>query len=179
MPRDLKQTDRNEFIIMDAISACEIKLYYRQPTTAERIGFQRLAWQRQGKKVINRTPEARAQYGARILTGIREGDFSCGEDAAGHPILIASEPGALNYRPDWKELVISTAGDLLMVLGMQVFEGSFNELVKAFQANKDDQPEEPTEPDPEEEEPLEEPFQLPPDPDEAVEILPLAPNSNG
>ena len=175
MPRDLKQTDRNEFNIMDAISACEIKLYYRQPTTAERIGFQRMAWQRQGKKVANRTPEARAHYGALILTGIREGDFSCGEDAAGHPILIASEPGALNYRSDWKELVAGTAGDLLMMLGMQVFEGSFSELVKAVKAADADDDDEP--------EPAGEPAtELPPlspAPDEAVEIVPLEPNSNG
>ena len=170
MPRDLKQTDRNEIRIQDAISACEIVLYYRQPTTAERIGFQRAAWVRQGKKVHNRTAEARAKYGEIILTGIREGDFSCGTDAAGNPILIASEPGALNYRPDWKELVAATAGDLLMLLGMQVFEGSFQELVKAAKSSGAVADEE--------EDEIVEGGDLPTH-EEGVDVAPLEPSSNG
>lgn len=131
MPRDLKQTDRNEFKVNDTIGGCQILLFWRHPTTTERIGFQRDAWQREGKKVYNRTPEARAKYGELILTGIREGDFSDGIDADGNPVLIASDPHSPNYRANWKELVAAAAGDLLMSLGMRVFEGSFQELVKA------------------------------------------------
>ncbi len=169
MPRDLQQTDRNEMIIQDAISACEIVLYYRQPTTPERIGFQRASWVRKGKKVHNRTAEARAHYGALILTGIREGDFSCGS------ALISSDPASPAYRADWKELVTATAGDLLMLLGMQVFEGSFQELVKAVattQATSDDG--DPDADDPDDNEP-----EITIEADEVAEILPLEPSSNG
>lgn len=134
MPRDLQQSDRNEMIIQDAISACTLVLYYRQPTTAERIGFQRASWVRKGKKTINRSAEARAQYGAAILTGIREGDFTAGQGADGKEIFISSDQSSPVFCPDWKEKVIATAGDLLMLLGMQVFEGSLQQLVKAVQA---------------------------------------------
>lgn len=176
MPRDLQQSTRNEMIIQDALSGCSLVLYYRQPTTAERIAFQRDSWKRKGKKLHNHTPEARAQYGAVVLTGVREGDFSCGKDAAGNPILIASDPGSLNYRSDWKELVIATAGDLLLLLGMQVFEGSFQELLKAAQiqtgAAEEDEAADDGDADPDADA----------DPivaDSGADIVPLAANSNG
>jgi hypothetical protein len=154
MPRDLKQTDRNEMKIDDAISGCDLVLYYRQPTTQERIDFQRASFSRKGKKVIVRTPEARAEFGALVLTGIRPGDFSAGTDDSGKPILIASDPDSPDYTPNWKDQVVATAGDLLMLLGMQVFEGSMQALMKNAAPDVDDEDDEET-------------------------VLPLATSSNG
>lgn len=130
MPRDLKQTDRNEMKIDDAISGCDLVLYYRQPTTQERIDFQRASFSRKGKKIINRRSEAQVEYGAVILTGIREGDFTAGTDENGKAVFISSDVTSTAYREDWKELVSATAGDLLMLLGLQIFEGSLQQLMK-------------------------------------------------
>lgn len=117
MPRDLMQSDRNELKIKDSISGDEIVLFYRLPATKDRIAFQKACWKREGNKLFSRIHDARAKYGAEILTGIREGDFVFG----GKP--VASDEGSPNYREDWKKLVEETAGDLLMMLGQQVFEG--------------------------------------------------------
>jgi hypothetical protein len=138
VPRDLKQSDRNEMKIDDAISGCDLVLYYRLPTTQERIDFQRASFARKGKKVSNRVSEARAEFGALILTGIREGDFSAGSDETGAPLLIASDPASPHYREDWKAQVIETAGDLLMLLGMQVFQGSMQQLMKNVVLEEED-----------------------------------------
>lgn len=176
MPRDLQQSDRNEMIIQDAISACEIKLYYRLPTTPERVGFQKASWVRDGNKVYNNVAAARAHYGALVLSGIREGDFSFGKDAEDNAILIASDPTSPNFCANWKEKVVATAGDLLMLLGMQVFEGSFQALVKS--ASGTVQAEDETEA-------ADAPFADPaglealPGEEQGVDILPLATSSNG
>lgn len=164
MPRDLKQTDRNELTVQDAISACKLTLYYRQPTTTERIAFNSACWLRIKKKMYNRTVEARAAFGELVLTGIGEGDFACGTDDSGKVLLISSDPKSSDYRPDWKEQVVATAGDLLILLGMTVFEGSLTELIKAA---ADDEPEE--DEDGDEVEVV----------DAGEDILPLVSSSNG
>jgi len=118
MARELMQSEKNELKILDAISNTEIALFYRLPTTTERIAFNRACWKRAGNKLVARYPEARAEYGELILTGIRETDFTFD----GKP--IASDSASPSYCKDWKTKVAATAGDLLMLLGMHVFEGT-------------------------------------------------------
>lgn len=179
MPRDVQQTDRNEMIIQDAVSNSTLVLYYRHPTTAERIAFQRASWLREGTKVTNRSPEARAEYGALVLTGIREGDFTNGRDDEGRLRFIASDPESLDYDPDWKQKIVATAGDLLMLLGMQVFEGALQNLIKsanvALQGDVEG-----TEPEPKEgAEGDGKKDEAPEGTEEGTEIRPLEKSSNG
>lgn len=128
MARDLQQSDRNELKIRDAISGDELAVYYRLPTTTERIGFQKGCYKEKNGKLVNQTVAARAAYGELILTGIREGDFVFG----GQP--VSSDPVSPNYRADWKDLVKATAGDLLITLGLHVFEGHIQNLLQKIGA---------------------------------------------
>jgi hypothetical protein len=134
MARELQQSNKNELKILDSISGSEIVLYYRLPTTRERIAFNKSCFKEKGGKLINHTVAARAAGGEMVLAGIRDGDFVYG----GTP--LSSDPNSPNYREDWKALVKETAGDLLIALGMTVFEGNVqSHLLKALaEANPDE-----------------------------------------
>lgn len=116
--RDLKPTDKNELVVLDAISGTDIVLYYRTPTTSERVAYQRAQIKKEGKKIKIRASQARQEFGLKILTGFADGAF--GYD--GRP--ISSNPEAANYREDWKDLVLAQAADLVEVLALTVFEGA-------------------------------------------------------
>lgn len=142
MARDLRQNDRNSLKINDAISGGEIELFYRMPTTAERIGFQKECVKREGKKIRTRVPETRFKYGSTICTGFRKGDFTDGDD------VISSDPSDPEYRKSWKVLLEETAGDLLMELGRLVFEGAAKEAAEGLEfSDDDDAPELPEKPE--------------------------------
>lgn len=119
MPRR-ESSERNELHLHDNISNSDIVFYFRTPTTAEFEGYNNLSIQRRGRKIKNKTPEARLKYGLRVLTGVREGDFERRE-GSGH-VPISSEPGSRNYYPEWKSWLRSHAADLVMLLGMHVFD---------------------------------------------------------
>lgn len=114
--RDLEESNENELVIDDTISESKIKLFYRQPTTEERVRYQQNLWERKGKKVLVNA-EMRLGIGLKILTGFREGDFGY----AGKP--ISSDPKSPNYRADWKELLKKTSADIVIALAVAVFEG--------------------------------------------------------
>lgn len=117
MPRELVATLDNTLSIVDRLSKESVLLTYRTPTTDERVGYQKGLMIRKGNRIVSRIPETQLKYGSAILTGIRPGDFV----AEGLP--LSSTPGEEGYRDDWKELVEATAGDLLLILGREVFEG--------------------------------------------------------
>lgn len=116
--RDLKKNDKNTLVINDARSGSEVELYYRNPTPAEEASYQSKLLKRKGNKVIVCSYDTRFDFGLRILTGFREGDF--GFD--GKP--ISSEKESPNYKEDWKEIVKAGAPDIVNVLAMTVFEGT-------------------------------------------------------
>jgi hypothetical protein len=111
---------------MDGISGGKVVLYYRLPSTRERIAFQKGCYKEKNGKLVNQTVAARAAYGELILTGVRDGDFVFGDTP------ISSDPTSPNYRKEWKELVSATAGDLLITLGMHVFEGTIQNLMQTL-----------------------------------------------
>ncbi len=113
---------RNQVTIHDNISNSEILFFYRTPTTAEIEGFSNLSIQRRGKKVKFRQAEARLKYGLKILTGIREGDFERLDN--GQYVPISSDEGSPHYYPAWKEWLRENAADLVMLLGLHVFDNS-------------------------------------------------------
>jgi hypothetical protein len=116
--RELKSTNTNKLVVHDGLSGGEIELYYRTPTTAERVSYMSRLVKREKDKVKMRSAETRLHFGMEILTGFKDGAF--GFD--GNP--ISSDPAHPNYREDWKDLVKETASDLVSLLGFVVFEGA-------------------------------------------------------
>lgn len=112
----------NELRINDNISDSVIVLYYRMPTTPERVAFANESVQRVRNEVVTRVPETRLKYGNKILTGFREGDFTA--EVSGEEKPISSEPTSPNYFQDWKEQVNCQAADLIMLLAAHVFDAS-------------------------------------------------------
>ena len=125
MPRELAITTDNELKIRDALSGDEVVLYYRTPATTDRVGYQKSLVVREGNQVQMRIHEAKLEFGSAILTGIRRGDFLI------DGVLLSSTPGEDGYRTDWKALIEAAAGDLLLILGHQVFEGSHPAVISA------------------------------------------------
>lgn len=117
MPRDLKPTQQNKLIIHDAISGSDVELWYRMPTTQEMVAYQARAIRREAGRIKNRTVETRLEFGRRILTGFRYGDFTFD----GAPISCS---GGTGYREDWAELIATAAPDLIQALAFTVFEGA-------------------------------------------------------
>lgn len=116
--RDLEQSDKNTLTIKDAISGTDIELYYRLPMTPERVAYQSRMFRTKGGKMKVQVFEARIEFGLKILTGFREGDFGI----KGKP--IASDPQSKNYQEDWKELIKATAADIVNAFAFVVFEGA-------------------------------------------------------
>lgn len=109
----------SEAVLKDNLGGGEIVIYYRQPTTIERVeytnqGFRRVA----GELVVNKG-ETRMDYGLRIITGFKFGDFVDEKGKA-----FASEPGHKNYRADWKDLLMDGGSDLVDLLAARVFDMS-------------------------------------------------------
>lgn len=120
MPRYTEESNVNEFVINDKISGDEITLYYRTPTAEEHIRYSKTKIIRQGNKIKDQITETLLKYGEAILTGFKKGDFA--KTAGGKKICYASDPEDADYDPNWKQLLHTHAADLLILLGMHVFE---------------------------------------------------------
>lgn len=129
MPRRLSD-ELNELKIEDKLSGSEIVLYYRMPTTEERVKYTNALVRREGNRLVSRQGEARHKYGALILAGIRDGDFD--RKVGDRYLPLSSTPGSENYDPEWKAQVKKHAPDLIDFLAVHVFEQS------AEQAQKED-----------------------------------------
>lgn len=112
----------NFLMLNDNLSDTKIKLYYRMPTTKERQSYASKRWVRKGKKMIDKGDEVRLEFGMKILTGIREGDFE--KQVDGSWVTFDSDEKSNRYDPDWKDRVGKDGADLVMLLAAQVFEGS-------------------------------------------------------
>lgn len=116
--RDLSISEKNVLTINDGRSGSGIELHYRNPTTEEEAAYQIKMVRRQGKKVILNLHPTRVEFGLKILTGFRAGDFGF----EGKP--VSPDPASENYREDWKDLVKAGASDIIAILGRTVFEGA-------------------------------------------------------
>lgn len=119
MPRSI-DNEINELKICDNISNSTLVLYYRQPTTQERAAYANESVQRKRNKIVTRIAETRLKYGAMILEGFREGDFTRKRD--GRTVPMSSDPQSPQYVPDWKDQVVAGAGDIVMLLAAHVFD---------------------------------------------------------
>jgi len=119
MPRHMKE-GLNTLKIWDNISNSELEVYYRAPTTEERTAFSNESIQRKRNKIIFRTSQARQKFGLKILTGIREGDFIVREGDKDVP--LGSNSNLPHYNPEWKNLMMKYAADIVELLAVHVFE---------------------------------------------------------
>ena len=118
MPRDLQASESNLAVFLDGVSNSEVGLYYRTPTNSERIKFKAATVIRKNGKIVDQSVEAQLSFGAKIMTGIREGDFVLGD------IPISSDQKSEHYDADWKKLVLETAGDIVQSLSLLAFSGT-------------------------------------------------------
>lgn len=115
--------DENELKIQDNLSGTDIVLKYRQPTSAEMAEYSNKQIERKRNKITVRQGEMRLEYGAKILTGFRDGDFEI-PDGAGGWRKIASDQGSPNFDTDWLNHIKKYGSDLIMLLAAQVFDQS-------------------------------------------------------
>ena len=119
MPRRLSP-EPHTLILEDRLSGSEIHLYYRLPTTVERAAYASACVRREGDKVITDLVRARAEFGMKILTGVRQGDFEVPDSRGGY-----TDP---HDRDDLKELLGVHASDLVEALAEVVFDRSVNAM---------------------------------------------------
>ena len=117
MPRDLKRVDDNKATFIDGPSGSEVSMYYRTPTNKERIAFSSEMLTRKAGKVASQATAASLKWGAKIITGIQDGDFLYD----GKP--ISSNEDSEDYNPEWMRLLMLTAGDLMQALAQLAFTG--------------------------------------------------------
>jgi hypothetical protein len=107
---------RHVLAIQDPVSGSVINLYYRRPTSEERVAYQLSAFRLENGERRFCLGETRLKFGLEILTGFGAGDFvlhSEGEE-------ISLDPAR---HPDWQERLANDAPDLVAYLAQQVFEG--------------------------------------------------------
>ena len=118
-----KQDEVFRKIIFDSATGQEVELSHRLPTAPEEVEFQQRTFRRRNKKNISpediarNLAEIRVDFGLRIVTGFKDGDF--GVDGKS----ISSDPGSLNFYPEWKNLLREKAPRILSALAVGVFEG--------------------------------------------------------
>jgi hypothetical protein len=108
--------ERQALRVQDPVSGSVITLYYRRPTSEERVAYQLSAYRFEGGERRFCLGETRLKFGLEILTGFAEGDFQIKEDDQVVPLDPARHP-------DWRERLATHAPDLLAYLGQQIFEG--------------------------------------------------------
>ncbi len=115
--RDLAAT-RNVAMVKDAVGGTVHELYYRTPTTSERVKFRSALFERKGNKIINRALSTQEKFGAIILEGFKKGTFGVEGKA------ISSDPGDPDFYEGWKEMITGAAPELLAVVARVAFDGA-------------------------------------------------------
>jgi len=122
MGRILGPNIRNVFSVLDPVSGKEIDLYYRMPTTSERVAYESGKWGMDEKgALVNRAIEARREYGLLILEGFKKGSFHLSQKD-GSLKDFSSDPADPDYIADWKDKIKEFAIDLIEVLAHRIFD---------------------------------------------------------
>jgi hypothetical protein len=108
--------ERQELAVQDPVSGTRITLYYRLPTSEERVAYQMSAYRIEGGQRRFCLGETRLRFGLEILTGFGPGHFLVQENG----MTAALDP---EKHPDWKARLAEHAPDLVSYLAQQVFEG--------------------------------------------------------
>ncbi|MEN8134329.1 MAG: hypothetical protein ABFS18_02165 [Thermodesulfobacteriota bacterium] len=116
----------NTAIFNDNIGGGQIHLYWRNPTTEERASYTNMSIQREGDELVVKKGEARQEYGLKILTGFRFGDFgqrvAAAVGGAENEKSFSHEPDHPDYLENWKDLVLESGADLVELLAARVFD---------------------------------------------------------
>lgn len=115
MPRKLSD-ESQKLMVHDPVSGTILTLYYRIPTSQERLSYQTSVFCIEGEQRQIRLAETRLQYGLEILTGFAPGDFTVIQE--GEEVPLDQE-----LCHDWKDYLAWYAADLISFLGQYVFEG--------------------------------------------------------
>jgi hypothetical protein len=124
MPRELSN-EPCELTFDDRISGDKITLYYRLPTTQERVKYTNGYVTRKAGKIVATIGELRMKAGAAVLLGFKTGAFTIPGKG-----LISSKPGEPNYDAGWKAAVRQFASDFIEMLAIQVFEAPMMRIEK-------------------------------------------------
>lgn len=108
--------ERQALRVQDPVSGSVITLYYRRPTSEERVAYQLSAYRFENGERRFCLGETRLKFGLEILTGFSEGDFQVKEEGRAVPLDPARHP-------DWRERLAEHAPDLVAYLAQQIFEG--------------------------------------------------------
>jgi hypothetical protein len=108
--------ERHVMVVQDPVSGAAVTLYYRLPTSEERVAYQLSAYRLEGGERRFCLGETRLKFGAQVLLGFAPGDFLVAEE--GRPVPLDPE-----RHPDWRERLAEQAPDLVSYLAQQVFEG--------------------------------------------------------
>lgn len=103
----------------DNIAGGKITVFYRLPTSEERIKYSNSQVSRNGRKIESILGQTRQTFGLKILTGITDGEFAKEKNK-----LISSNPGSPDYDPAWKTIIAKHASDVVAMLAQHVFEGA-------------------------------------------------------
>jgi hypothetical protein len=115
---DLKTQEGNVLAeIYVAAAGKKLGIYYRPPKPSEAIGYSSALLKRKGNKIQSNEYKTRLEYGLRIITGVREGDYGYGGK------LLSSDPSSPDYREDWKELLARIAHLHIVAVAVVAFEG--------------------------------------------------------
>ena len=107
--RDLKSSDQNSIIVFDSLTGTKIKLFYRTPTTKERLKYKSDIVNTLTKtKSVEEGTKMQLQWAKELITGFRQGDFGYDGKA------ISPNKDDENYYQAWKSLMEETASDILL-----------------------------------------------------------------
>jgi hypothetical protein len=109
-----------EVTFLDRISNTNLTLFYRLPTTEERVKYNNELIRRVGNKIENKAGETRLKYGLRILLGVSDGSFETEQGP------LSSDSQSPHYDPAWKNIVSAYASDVVEMLAIHAFEGSLS-----------------------------------------------------
>lgn len=121
---------RHEMVISDAVSGAEITLFYRVPTTTERMDYFSNLYKREGDELIDRSSETRLYWAKKVITGVGEGCFGFQpkkkkkNDPEPEIVPLSSDKDSDHYMKDWLDLVVQLAPDLVEFLVVRVFDGA-------------------------------------------------------
>jgi hypothetical protein len=121
MGRIIGEGVKNQLILRDQFSGEPIILYYRIPTSEERIAYESAKYRRDKDKVEIKLTEARQIWGEKILEGFKDGSFKF--KLAGEIKEISSDSDSPNYEAGWKDLLKKYAADTLEILAEHAFDG--------------------------------------------------------
>lgn len=127
--RDVAKSDKNTAAIYDRIGGCNVHLFFRMPTSAERADHDRAQLKIKGKKLLNKSFETNLFFGKKLCTGLKlaikdsTDKFDDGLCYEGKPFSSDPDDGEY-YREDWKALIEKTSADILVQLSAFIFNAA-------------------------------------------------------